>query len=360
MAGSSIGKLFRLTTFGESHGEAIGGIIEGLPSNFDLDLNMVQTELNRRAPGQSDLVTERKEPDTLKVLSGLYDGKTTGAPLGFIIENKNQRSQDYNNIQNSFRPSHADYTYYKKYGIRDPRGGGRSSARETACRVVAGAIAKQYLRHFGITFSTFVCQIGNITLSEWRDFSNDEIESTPVRCPNKKDANKMIDFIQSIKEQGDTAGGIIFCKVKGVQAGIGEPVFDKLNAELAKAIFSINAVKGLEFGSGFEGAKMMGSEQNDIFNADGTTRSNNSGGIQGGISNGMPLELKVAFKPVSSIKKQQDTLGEDGALISNKIEGRHDPCVVPRAVPIVESMVAIVIFDQLLQQKTTNFSDIIV
>ncbi len=357
MAGSSIGKLFRLTTFGESHGEAIGGIIEGLPSNFDLDLNLVQTELNRRAPGQSELVTERKEPDTLKVLSGLYDGKTTGAPLGFIIENKNQRSQDYNNIQNSFRPSHADFTYYKKYGIRDPRGGGRSSARETACRVVAGAIAKQYLRHFGINFSTFVCQIGNITLSEWRDFSNDEIESTPVRCPNKEDANRMIDLIQTIKEQGDTVGGIIYSKVKGVPPGLGEPVFEKLNAELAKAIFSINAVKGLEFGSGFDGAKMMGSEQNDIFNADGTTISNNSGGIQGGISNGMPIELKVAFKPVSSIKKQQDILSEDGELISNKIEGRHDPCVVPRAIPIVESMVAIVIFDQLLQQKTTKFSD---
>ncbi len=357
MAGSSIGKLFRLTTFGESHGEAIGGIIEGLPSNFEVNLDQIQLELNRRAPGQSEIVTQRKEPDTLKILSGLYEGKTTGAPLGFIIENKNQKSQDYNKLQNSFRPSHADYTYFKKYGIRDPRGGGRSSARETASRVVAGAIAKQYLKHFGITFSTFVCQIGNISLSDWKDFTFDEIESSPVRCPNSGDANKMIEFIRTIKEEGDTVGGIVFSKVNGVPAGLGEPVFEKLNAELAKAIFSINAVKGLEFGSGFDGSKMLGSEQNDVFNSDGTTRSNNSGGIQGGISNGMPIELKVAFKPVSSIMKQQEILSDQGKLISNQIEGRHDPCVVPRAVPIVESMVAIVVFDQLLQQKSTNFSD---
>jgi chorismate synthase len=357
MAGSSIGKLFRLTTFGESHGEAIGGIIEGLPSNFEINLDQIQLELGRRAPGQSEIVTQRKEPDTLKILSGLYDGKTTGAPLGFIIENVNQKSQDYNKLQSNFRPSHADFTYFKKYGIRDPRGGGRSSARETACRVVAGAIAKQYLKHFGITFSTFVCQIGNIALSEWRDFTVEEIESTPVRCPNSDDANKMIEFIQTLKEQGDTVGGIVFSKVNGVPAGLGEPVFEKLNAELAKAIFSINAVKGLEFGSGFEGAKMLGSQQNDLFNSDGTTRSNNSGGIQGGISNGMPIELKVAFKPVSSIKKEQEILSDQGELISNQIEGRHDPCVVPRAVPIVESMVAIVVFDQLLQQKATNFSE---
>jgi chorismate synthase len=356
MAGSSIGKLFRLTTFGESHGEAIGGIIEGLPSNFEIDFELVQIELTRRAPGQSELVTDRKEQDKLKVLSGLYQGKTTGAPLGFIIENKNQRSQDYDNLQNNFRPSHADFTFFKKYGIRDPRGGGRSSARETACRVVAGAIAKQYLMHFGVTFSTFVCQIGNIVLSEWREFSNEEIEATPLRCPIQDDANKMIEFIQAIKEQGDSVGGIIFCKVKGIPAGLGEPVFEKLNAELAKAIFSINAVKGLEFGSGFEGVKMLGSLHNDAFNPDGTTRSNNSGGIQGGISNGMPIEFKVAFKPVSSIKKHQEILSEQGELVQNKIEGRHDPCVVPRAVPIVEAMAAIVLLDQFLQQKTVNFS----
>jgi chorismate synthase len=356
MAGSSIGKLFRLTTFGESHGVAIGGVIDGIPSNFKLDIDQIQAELNRRAPGQSELVTERKEADTIKILSGLYDGKTTGAPLGFIIENKNQKSQDYNNLQNTFRPSHADYSYYKKYGIRDPRGGGRSSARETACRVVAGAISKQYLKHFGISFSTYVAQIGTVSIKQLKAYSLEEIEASLVRCPNLDTATEMINLIQEVKAQGDTLGGVVYCKVSGVPSGIGEPVFKKLNAELAKAIFSINAVKGLEFGSGFEGAKMLGSQQNDTFNPDGSTTTNNSGGIQGGISNGMPIELKVAFKPVSSIKMQQDMLNDKGELVSNQIEGRHDPCVVPRAVPIVESMVAIVLFDQLLQQKTTNFA----
>jgi chorismate synthase len=357
MAGSSIGKLFCLTTFGESHGAAIGGIIDGMPSNFTLDIDQIQVELNRRAPGQSELVTERKEADTIKILSGLYGGKTTGAPLGFIIENKNQKSQDYNNLQNTFRPSHADYSYFKKYGIRDPRGGGRSSARETACRVVAGAIAKQYLKHFGISFSTYVSQIGTVSLAELKSYSFEEIEVSPVRCPDPERSSEMIHLIQEVKDQGDTVGGIVYCKVNGVPAGLGEPVFDKLNAELAKAIFSINAVKGLEFGSGFEGSKMLGSQQNDTFNPDGSTKTNNSGGIQGGISNGMPIELKVAFKPVSSIKMQQNMLNDNGELVSNQIQGRHDPCVVPRAVPIVESMVAIVLFDQLLQQKTTNFAD---
>jgi chorismate synthase len=357
MSGSSIGKLFRLTTFGESHGVAIGGVIEGIPSNFNLDIDQIQLELNRRAPGQSELVTERKEADTLKILSGLYDGKTTGAPLGFLIENKNQKSQDYNNLQNFFRPSHADYSYFKKYGIRDPRGGGRSSARETACRVVAGAIAKQYLKHWGISFSTYVAQIGNVSLKECTTFSYEEIEASTVRCPDQSTALAMIKLIQEIKDKGDTLGGVVYCNVTGVPAGIGEPVFEKLNAELAKAIFSINAVKGLEFGSGFHSAEMLGSQHNDVFNTDGSTQTNNSGGIQGGISNGMPIELRVAFKPVSSIKTQQKMLNNKGELVSNQIEGRHDPCVVPRAVPIVESMVAIVLFDQLLQQKTTNFSD---
>jgi chorismate synthase len=354
MSGSIYGKIFQLSTFGESHGVAIGGVIDGVPSNFQLDLNAIQMELDRRKPGQSSIVTQRKESDTVQFLSGIMDGKTLGTPIGFIIKNEDQRSKDYNHNDSAFRPSHADFTYEKKYGIRDHRGGGRSSARETACRVVAGAIAKQILKSIGIDFSTYVDQVGELRLSSDDFYSNESIESNPVRCPNDSMASQMEELIREVRKNGDTIGGCVRCVVKNVPVGLGEPVFDKLHAELGKAMFSINAVKGVEFGAGFDAVGMKGSEHNDIFNSDGSTQTNYSGGIQGGISNGMPINFRVAFKPVATIMKNQATINSFGEEVDISGKGRHDPCVVPRAVPIVEAMAAIVLLDFYLRSKANQ------
>lgn len=352
-AGSTFGTIFKLTTFGESHGSAIGGIIDGVPSNFKIDLDKVQFELDRRKPGQSAIVTQRKESDTVQFLSGLFDGKTTGTPIGFVIPNEDQHSSDYDHLKEAYRPSHADYSYDQKYGTRDHRGGGRSSARETACRVVAGAIAKQFLESLGIEFSTYVDQVGHIKLKDPSFFLTDAIESNLVRCPDELTAERMEHLIREVRKDGDTVGGCVRCMVVNVPAGLGEPVFDKLHAEIGKAMLSINAVKGVEFGSGFASAEMRGSDHNDLFNSDGSTLTNNSGGIQGGISNGMPIEFRVAFKPVATILKPQETINSIGEKVELLGKGRHDACVVPRAVPIVEAMAAMVILDFYLRQKTT-------
>ncbi len=350
MAGNSFGKLFKLSTFGESHGPAIGGVIDGCPAGLSVDLEKIQTELNRRKPGQSAIVTQRKEPDTVEFLSGIFEGKTTGTPIGFIIQNSNQKSKDYSHIKNTYRPSHADYTYDEKYGFRDYRGGGRSSARETACRVVAGALAKQLLEN--IEINAFTASVGDIFLNKKPheiDFSL--IETNPVRCPDKASAEQMETYIKQIRKEGDTVGGTVQCVIKNVPKGLGEPVFDKLHAELGKAMLSINAVKGFEYGSGFEGTKMKGSQHNDLFNEDGTTKTNLSGGIQGGISNGMDIYFNVAFKPVATIMQDQETINREGDMVKMQGKGRHDPCVVPRAVPIVEAMAALVLADFMLQNK---------
>ncbi len=349
---SSFGQLFKVTTFGESHGVAIGGVIDGVPPNVQLDLEAIQHELDRRKPGQSALVTQRKESDTVQFLSGIFEGKTTGAPIGFIIPNEDQKSKDYDHIKDVYRPSHADFTYDKKYGHRDYRGGGRSSARETACRVVAGAIAKQLLQVHGIEIFAFVDQVGEIAMKN--DLVRAEIDQNPVRSGNLSDGKRMEDFIQEVRKSGDTVGGSISCHILNVPAGIGEPVFDKLHAELGKAMLSINAVKGFEYGSGFEAIKMKGSEHNDAFNADGSTKTNHSGGIQGGISNGMPINLRIAFKPVATIVQEQDSIDNQGNEVKVSGKGRHDPCVVPRAVPIVEAMAAITILDMMLRAKALN------
>ena len=353
MAGNSFGKLFRLTTFGESHGKAIGGIIDGCPAGLEIDTKKIQEELNRRKPGQSAIVTQRKEPDTVEFLSGIFEGKSTGTPIGFVIQNSNQKSKDYSHIKDTYRPSHADYTYDEKYGVRDYRGGGRSSARETASRVVAGALAKQLLK--GIEINAFTASVGEIELKKTNseiDFSL--IESNPVRCPDKETAEKMESYIKEIRSEGDTVGGTVRCVIKNVPKGLGEPVFDKLHAELGKAMLSINAVKGFEYGSGFEGTKMKGSQHNDLFNNDGTTKTNLSGGIQGGISNGMDIYFNVAFKPVATIMQKQETINAQGESVEMQGKGRHDPCVVPRAVPIVEAMAALVIADFMLQNKSAK------
>ena len=344
---NKFGKIFTLTTFGESHGKAIGGIIDGCPANKDIDLSIVQFDLDRRKPGQSKIVTQRKESDRVEFLSGIFEGKTTGTPIGFIIVNKDQKSKDYDHIKNIFRPSHADFVYQKKYGIRDYRGGGRSSARETACRVVAGSIAKQILND--ISFKAFVSRVGDVSISS--DFSKvnfENIEKNPVRCPDLKKAEEMENLIKSVRKEGDTIGGVVSCIIKNVPVGIGEPVFDKLHAELGKAMLSINAVKGFEYGSGFAGVKMKGSEHNDQYEADESTKTNYSGGIQGGISNGMDIYFNVAFKPVATIMKDQKTIDNKGKETSISGKGRHDPCVVPRAVPIVEAMASLVILDMIL------------
>ncbi|WP_308131615.1 chorismate synthase [uncultured Flavobacterium sp.] len=350
MAGNSFGNLFRLTTFGESHGEALGGIIDGCPPGITLDIEAIRFEMSRRKPGQSAIVTQRKEDDEVQFLSGIFEGKTTGTPIGFIIPNTNQKSDDYSHIKESYRPSHADYVYEKKYGIRDYRGGGRSSARETASRVVAGAIAKQVIP--SIKINAFVSSVGDIFIDkpyQALDFS--KTESNPVRCPDEATAKKMEDYIKEIRKQGDTVGGTITCVIQNVPIGLGEPVFDKLHAELGKAMLSINAVKGFEYGSGFCGARMKGSEHNDLYNPDGTTKSNLSGGIQGGISNGMDIYFRVAFKPVATIMQKQETLDIYGNIVEMQGRGRHDPCVVPRAVPIVEAMAALVLADYYLLNK---------
>ena len=353
MAGNTFGNFFKLTTFGESHGEAMGGVIDGCPAGVSIDLDAIENQMMRRRPGQSAIVTQRKEADTVRFLSGIFEGKTTGTPIGFIIENTNQKSADYTHIKDSYRPSHADYTFDKKYGHRDYRGGGRSSARETACRVAAGAIASQLLCAIAIT--GYVSSVGDLTLEKpYQELDFNTVDSNVVRCPDAEMASKMIAKIKEVKKQGDTIGGIITCVIQNVPVGLGEPVFDKLHAQLGKAMLSINAVKGFEFGSGFKGATMNGSEHNDLFNQDGTTKSNLSGGVQGGISNGMDIYFRVAFKPVATIMQKQQTINSKGEKVEMQGKGRHDPCVVPRAVPIVEAMAALTIADFWLANKLSK------
>jgi len=352
---NSFGKIFTITTFGESHGEAIGGVIDGCPAGIELDFEAIQHELDRRKPGQSKIVTQRKEPDEVRFLSGIFEGKTTGASIGFIIENVHQRSNDYSHIKDSYRPSHADYTYDKKYGVRDYRGGGRTSARETANWVVGGAVAKQAIP--SIKINAFTSSVGDIFMEKpYQAVDMDNAENNIVRCPDDASAEKMIQRIHEIKKQGDTIGGTVTCVIQNVPVGLGEPIFDKLHAQLGKAMLSINAVKGFEYGSGFCGAKMKGSEHNDLFNADGKTQTNLSGGIQGGISNGMDIYFRVAFKPVATIMQAQQTIDKEGNIVEMTGKGRHDPCVVPRAVPIVEALAAMVIADFMLLNAKNSIS----
>jgi chorismate synthase len=350
--GNTIGQLFRVTTFGESHGPAIGVVIDGCPAGLKIDEKQIADELARRRPGQSKITTQRKEGDIPEILSGIFEGTTTGAPIAIIIRNTDQRSKDYSHIADKFRPSHADYTYQKKYGIRDYRGGGRSSARETAARVAAGAIAKQFLKEKGIAVHAYVSQVGPVELNTpYQKLNLDHIENNIVRCPDPEVADKMIEFIDQTRKNKDTVGGIVTGLATGIPAGIGEPVFDKLHADIGKAMLGINAVKGFDIGSGFEGVKMFGTEHNDQFYKEGNvirTATNYSGGVQGGISNGQDIYFRVAFKPVATIMKDQDSIDIKGDPTKVKGKGRHDPCVVPRAVPIVEAMTAIVLADHLL------------
>ena len=341
---NSIGNLFKLTTFGESHGPAIGGVIDGCPAGLDLDLSYIQNELDRRKPGQSKITTQRKEPDQVEFLSGIFEGKTTGTSIGFQIKNTNQKSKDYSHNVDVYRPSHADYTYDKKYGVRDYRGGGRSSARETANWIVGGAVAKQLIKDINIT--AFTSSVGEIFIDKpYQELDFSAIEKNIVRCADPVIAEKMIDHISEIKKQGDTIGGTITCVIQNIPIGLGEPIFNKLHAALGQAMLSINAVKGFEYGSGFCGAKMKGSDHNDLFNQDGSTKTNLSGGIQGGISNGMDIYFRVAFKPVATLIQKQDTIDSKGNTVEMQGRGRHDPCVVPRAVPIVEALAAMVMAD---------------
>ena len=352
---NTFGKLYRLTSFGESHGKAVGGVIDGCPPGLLLDIDFIQSELNRRRPGQSRITTPRMETDTVELLSGVFEGKSTGAPIGFIVKNENQQSSDYSNIIDSYRPSHADYTYQQKYGIRDYRGGGRSSARETIARIVGGSIAKLYLKQFNIVIKAYTSQVGHISLeNDYRMYDLDRIEENIVRCPDPEIAQSMIKLIQEVRSEGDTIGGVITAVIKGVPVGLGEPVFAKLHADLGASMLGINAVKGFEYGMGFDVSK-RGSEANDSFYDDnGTikTRTNNSGGIQAGISNGQDIYFRVAFKPVSTILREQKTVDITGKNTIIKARGRHDPCVLPRAVPIVESMAAMTILDHFLISKT--------
>ncbi|AGC66851.1 chorismate synthase [Candidatus Uzinura diaspidicola str. ASNER] len=350
MSGNSFGKIFTLKTYGESHGRMIGGIIDGCPSGLKLNLKKIQKELNRRKPGQSNIVTQRKEDDKVSLLSGILDGVTTGTPIGFSIENLNYKENDYHHIHKVYRPSHADFVYEKKYGIRDYRGGGRSSARETATRVVAGAIAKQLIK--GIKITAFVSSVGSIHLNKpYHKLNLYCLEDTPVRCPDPLVAGKMIEQIKIIRKAGDTLGGVISCIIQGVPVGLGRPIFNKLHADLGEAMLSINAVKGFEYGSGFSSVQMRGSAHNDIFNANETTKTNFSGGIQGGLSNGMDIYFRVAFKPIATIMRKQNSIDIKGKISYLEGRGRHDPCVVPRAVPIVEAMTALVIADHWLLNK---------
>ena len=354
---NSYGTLFKISTFGESHGPAIGVIIDGCPAGLEIDEVFIQSELSRRKPGQSKITTQRKEDDTFKILSGVFDGKSTGTPIALVIENQDQKSKDYSHIENTFRPSHADYTYQAKYGIRDHRGGGRSSARETAARVAAGAIAKLLLRKSGIEISAFVSQVGAIKAPHYTQLDLTKTEDNIVRCPDATTAEKMIALIDQVRLDRDTIGGIVTAVIKNTPVGLGEPVFDKLHAELGKAMLSINAVKGFEYGSGFEGTQLRGSQHNDEFFNEGgkiRTKTNHSGGVQGGISNGEDIYFNVAFKPVATIMQDQQSVDKEGneAIVSGK--GRHDPCVVPRAVPIVESMAALVLADFLLRARTSK------
>jgi chorismate synthase len=353
---NTFGNIFRLTTFGESHGAAIGGVVDGMPAGIDIDVEFIQSELNRRRPGQSKLTTSRQEGDRVELLSGVFEGKSTGCPIGFIVRNENQHSQDYENLRTVFRPSHADFTYYSKYGIRDHRGGGRSSARITISRVVAGALAKLVLRQKGITVQAYTSQVGDICLErDYRQYDLALTEQNDVRCPDPEKAAQMEQLITEVKAQGDTIGGVITCVIKGCPVGLGEPEFGKLHAELGAAMLSINAVKGFEYGDGFEGVSKRGSEVNDRFTNDNgtiTTTTNHSGGIQGGISNGQDIYFRVAFKPVATLLQAQETVDLEGNATTLTARGRHDPCVLPRAVPIVESMAAMTILDQYLSTKS--------
>ena len=359
---NTFGKIFRLTSFGESHGVAVGGVIDGCPAGIIVDNDFIQNELNRRRPGQSSISTPRKELDKVEFLSGIFDGKTTGQPIGFLVKNEQQRSSDYEHLKTLYRPSHADYTYQQKYGIRDYRGGGRSSARETIARVVAGAIAKLVLKQKGIEIFAYTSQIGNISLpTRALDLSFENIESNIVRCPNSVVAQQMIELVEVVRAEGDSIGGIVSCCIKNMPIGIGEPVFDKLSARLAYAMLSINAAKGFEYGLGFEGVNQKGSEQNDSFilneHQKVQTRTNNSGGIQGGLSNGEDVYFRVAFKPTATISKKQTTVTTDGEMVELKAYGRHDPCVVPRAVPVVEAMAAITVLDLILIAQKDSLND---
>ena len=356
---NSTGILFRLTTFGESHGSAIGGVIDGMPAGIEVDMAFVQSELARRKPGQSNLTTARKEEDVVELLSGIFEGRTTGCPIGFLVRNTNQHSEDYENMRTLYRPSHADFTYEQKYGIRDHRGGGRSSARETISRVVGGAFAKLALRQLGISIQAYTQQVGTIALpGSYKDYDLARVEENAVRCPDETVAEQMSRLIMQVKGEGDTIGGVVACVIKGCPVGLGEPVFDKLHARLGAAMLSINAVKGFEYGLGFAGTSGRGSEQNDIFEPDGkggiTTRTNNSGGIQGGISNGQDIYFRVAFKPVATLLREQETVDLQGNAATLTARGRHDACVLPRAVPVVEAMAAMTILDAYLLNKSTQ------
>lgn len=358
MAGNIFGHTFRISTFGESHGKAIGVTIDGCPAGLEIDVEFILSEMKRRRPGQSKIVTQRKEADEVEILSGVFEGKSTGTPIHLLIWNKDQRSKDYSHIQNKYRPSHADYTYDQKWGHRDYRGGGRSSARETAARVAAGAIAKMLLNKYNINIQAYVSGVGHIQLNKpYQELDLSLVESNTIRCPDAEKAAEMISYIQKIKKEGDTIGGIISCVVQACPSGLGEPAFDKLHADLAKAMLSINACKGFEYGSGFQGTTMRGSQHNDAFYVEDDrvkTKTNFSGGIQGGISNGQDIYFKVAFKPVATIIQAQDSIDKDGAYAEVKGRGRHDPCVVPRAVPIVEAMTALVLIDHILRQRTSQ------
>jgi len=358
MAGNSIGNSFKLTTFGESHGEAIGGVIDGCPAGLELDIEFIQNELAKRKPGQSKIVTQRKEDDIVEILSGVFEGLTTGTSIGFVIKNTNQKSHDYSHIQDKFRPSHADYTYESKYGRRDYRGGGRSSARETACRVVGGAIAKLILKHYEIRIDAYVSQVGELkVIKHYSELDLSTTYNNSVRCPDENLVDMMFNYIDKVRKEGDTIGGIISCVISGSPVGLGEPVFDRLEADLAKAMLSINATKGFEIGSGFNGVTQKGSEHNDEFfieNKEVRTKTNKSGGVQGGISNGEDIFFNVAFKPVATIMQKQNTVNKNLEEVEITGKGRHDPCVLPRATVIVESMAAMVLVDHILRNRTTQ------
>lgn len=355
---NTFGKIFTLTSFGESHGAGIGGVIDGFPAGIAIDTDFIQQELNRRKPGQSKITTDRKEGDVVELLSGVFEGVSTGCPIGFLVRNTNQHSNDYENLRNVFRPSHADYTYTQKYGVRDHRGGGRSSARETISRCVAGALAKLALKQLGVSIQAYTSQVGNIALEkDYKLYDLNQTETNAVRCPDPVKAQQMEELIAGVKAEGDTIGGVITCVVKGCPVGLGEPAFGKLHAALGHAMLTINAVKGFEYGEGFDGVCQRGSEQNDIFFNDGgviNTRTNHSGGIQGGISNGQDIFFRVAFKPVATLLQEQPTVNKDGEDTMVKARGRHDPCVLPRAVPVVEAMTAMVLLDYYLMNKTTK------
>lgn len=350
---NTFGQLFRLTTFGESHGPGIGGVIDGMPAGIEVDLDLLQSELNRRRPGQSALTTSRKEADRVELLSGVFEGRTTGCPIGFLVRNENQHSSDYDNLRHVFRPSHADFTYQTKYGVRDHRGGGRTSARETIARVVGGTFAKMLLQQHGISVRAYTSQVGPIALEgTYADYDLSLVESNPVRCPDPVTAEKMAQLIAEVKAEGDTIGGVISAVITGCPVGLGEPVFGKLHAQLGAAMLGINAVKGFEYGEGFAGVTARGSEQNDVFlpqeGGGIAVKTNHSGGIQGGLSNGQPIYFRVAFKPVATLLREQQTVDDQGKTVTLKARGRHDPCVLPRAVPIVEAMAAMVIADNFL------------